>query len=190
MAALVDEGKLSFDDRVRDHLPTFRLSDDLADREVRLRDLVCHRTGLATNDLLWYRAPWSPEEGVARLAYLPLARPFRTALQYNSVAFTAAGLAAARAAETIWPELIRTRLLAPLGMKRTCLDAADCGIFPAGNLPCVDGLCGCNTSSDCADGERCAGSKCVTGCDNPSDCPYDQDCPSGACVGSSYEWMR
>ena len=124
MALLVDEGKLAWDDRVRDRLPWFRLSDDLADREVRLRDLVCHRTGLATNDLLWYRAPWSPEEGVRRLGHLPLARPFRSAFQYNSVTFTAAGLAAARAADTDWASLIGNRLLVPLGMKRTCLDAA------------------------------------------------------------------
>jgi CubicO group peptidase (beta-lactamase class C family) len=124
MAGLVDEGKLAWDDRVRDHLPFFHLGDPLADREVRLRDLVCHRTGLATNDLLWYRAPSSPEEGVRRLRYLPLARPFRTAFQYNSVTFTAAGLAAARAADTDWASLVQKRLLDPLGMKRTCLDAA------------------------------------------------------------------
>jgi CubicO group peptidase (beta-lactamase class C family) len=124
MALLVDEGKLDWDDRVRDHLPFFRLSDPLADREVRLRDLVCHRTGLASNDLLWYRAPWGPEEGVRRLGFLPLARPFRSAFQYNSVTFTAAGLAAARAARTDWASLIHTLLLTPLEMKRTCLSAA------------------------------------------------------------------
>jgi CubicO group peptidase (beta-lactamase class C family) len=124
MAMLVDEGKLKWDDRARDHLPFFRLSDPLADREVRLRDLVCHRTGVGNCDLLWYRAPWSPQEGVRRLGFLPLARPFRTAFQYNSTAFTAAGLAAARAAHTDWASLVRQRLLAPLGMKRTCLDAA------------------------------------------------------------------
>src|SRR5262245_51749456 len=123
MAALVEEGKFAWDDRVSKHLPTFRLSDDLASRDVRLRDLLCHRTGLATNDLLWYRAPWSPEESVSRLAHLPLARPFRTTFQYNSTAYTAAGLAAAKAADTTWDALIQKRLLTPLGMKRTCLDS-------------------------------------------------------------------
>jgi len=123
MAMLVDDGKLTWDDRVRDHLPAFRLSDDLVTRDVRLRDLVCHRTGLASNDLVWFHAPWSPEEGVERLAYLPLAKPFRTAFQYNSVTFRAAGLAAARANKTTWQELIRERVLLPLGMKRTALDA-------------------------------------------------------------------
>jgi CubicO group peptidase (beta-lactamase class C family) len=130
MALLAHEGKLAWDDRVRDRLPIFRLSDPLADREVRLRDLVCHRTGLANSDLLWYRASWSPQESVRRLGHLPLARPFRTAFQYNSTTFTAAGLAAARAAGTDWPGLMRKRLLDPLGMKRTCLSAAEADRHP------------------------------------------------------------
>jgi CubicO group peptidase (beta-lactamase class C family) len=121
MALLADEGKLGWDDRVRKHLPWFRLSDPLVSEEVRLRDLVCHRTGLAAHELLWHGAPWSPEEAVRRLRFLPLARPFRTALQYQSTAFTAAGLAAASAAGCPWTELVRKRLLAPLGMTATCL---------------------------------------------------------------------
>jgi CubicO group peptidase (beta-lactamase class C family) len=60
---------------------------------------------------------------MARLAYLPLAKPFRTTFQYNSVTFRAAGFAAARANGTSWEELIRKRVLVPLGMKRTCLDS-------------------------------------------------------------------
>src|SRR5262245_23766430 len=44
LALLIDDGKAGWDDKVRDHLPYFRLSDPLADREVRLRDLLCHRT--------------------------------------------------------------------------------------------------------------------------------------------------
>src|SRR5262249_1591855 len=57
-AVLVDEGKLKWDDPVRKHLPWFRLADPLADRDVTLRDLLCHRTGLGRNDLLLYHAPW------------------------------------------------------------------------------------------------------------------------------------
>src|SRR5262245_8321592 len=62
MAMLAEEGKLTWDDPVQKHLPWFRLSDPLVEREVRLRDLVCHRTGLAEHELLWRRAPWGPEE--------------------------------------------------------------------------------------------------------------------------------
>ena len=46
VAMLADEGKLKWDDKVHDHLDYFRLSDPAADREVTLRDLLCHRTGM------------------------------------------------------------------------------------------------------------------------------------------------
>jgi len=39
-----------------------RLADPLADAEVTLRDLLTHRTGVASHDFLWYRSPLSPEE--------------------------------------------------------------------------------------------------------------------------------
>src|SRR5262245_49248588 len=52
-AMLVDEGKLTWDDKVRDRLDYFRLSDELADRDVTLRDLLCHRTGMPRHDMLW-----------------------------------------------------------------------------------------------------------------------------------------
>lgn len=117
MALLVDEGKMSWDDRVRKHLPYFRLSDPLADAEVRLRDLVTHRTGLAGHELLWYHAAWSPEEAVRRAGRLPLDRPFRSAFQYQTTMFTAAGLAVASAAKMPWDQFVTERLLVPLGMK-------------------------------------------------------------------------
>jgi CubicO group peptidase (beta-lactamase class C family) len=123
MAALVDEKKLHWDDHVRKHLKWFHLSDPLADGDVRLRDLMCHRTGVGSHDALWYRTPWTPEETARRLAKLPLDKPFRTTFQYQSTMFTAAGLAAASAAGTPWGEVIQKRLLDPLGMKNTRLNS-------------------------------------------------------------------
>ncbi|MFO0877742.1 MAG: serine hydrolase [Gemmataceae bacterium] len=120
MAQLVGEGKLTWDDPVRDHLPDFRLSDPLVERDVRLRDLLCHRTGLGAHELLWRGAPWGPDEAVRRLRFLPLDRPFRTEVRYQSTAFAAAGLAAAAADGCTWSEQIQRRLLDPLGMKSTC----------------------------------------------------------------------
>ncbi len=120
MAILVDDGKMGWDDSVRKHLSYFHLSDPLADQDVRLRDLVCHRTGLASNDLLWYRAPWSMEEMVRRAGKLPLDQPFRTRFQYQSTMFTAAGLAVASAAGQPWQDFVQKRLLDPLDMTESC----------------------------------------------------------------------
>jgi CubicO group peptidase (beta-lactamase class C family) len=117
LAMLVEEDKLHWDDPVRKHVPFFHLSDPLADNAVRLRDLLCHRTGVGTHDLFWYRAPWPPEEAVRRVAFLPLSRPFRTAFQYQSTMFTAVGLAVASASGMAWADIVEKRLFAPLGMK-------------------------------------------------------------------------
>ncbi len=128
LAALVDDGKLTWDDPVRKHVPFFHLSDRLADQDVRIRDLLCHRTGVGSHDLLWYRAPWSPEESVRRVALLPLDRPFRSAFQYQSTMYTAAGFAVASAGKMPWEDFVRARLLEPLGMKSTfCTSAAAAG---------------------------------------------------------------
>src|SRR5262245_25267407 len=136
MALLVEEGKLGWDDKVQKHLPWFRLSDELVEREVTLRDLLCHRTGLGAHELLWFRAPWSPEEAIRRLRHVPLSMPFRTALQYQSTAVAAAGLAAAKASGTSWSDLVRKRLLTPLGMKSTCTsfpEALKSGVLATGH---------------------------------------------------------
>jgi CubicO group peptidase (beta-lactamase class C family) len=117
LALLVDEGKAGWDDPVRKHVPWFRLADPLADRDVTLRDLLCHRTGLARHDLLWYHAPWTVEETVRRMAYLEPAHPFRAAYEYNNLAYLAAGLAASAAAGTPWHQYVQHRLFDPLGMK-------------------------------------------------------------------------
>jgi len=125
LAMLVDEGRLRWDDPVRKHLDWFHLADSLADRDVTLRDLVTHRTGLRGHDLLWYRSPWTPEEAVRRAGLLPLDRPFRTAFQYQSTMFTAAGLAVSAAAERPWHVFVKERLLDPLGMSATVFTSTD-----------------------------------------------------------------
>ncbi|MCI0681507.1 MAG: serine hydrolase [Gemmataceae bacterium] len=117
LAMLVDDGKLDWDDPVRKHLPWFKLADPLADANVTLRDLLTHRTGLAPHNPLWYRSPLTMEERVRRLAFLEPSHSFRSAFQYQAVAFGAAGLAGARAAGTTWHDLMERRLFTPLDMK-------------------------------------------------------------------------
>lgn len=117
LALLVDEGKADWDDRVRKHLPSFRLDDALADRDVRLCDLLCHRIGLARHDLLWYRAPWSIEESVRRMAYLERSSSFRSTYEYNNLAYLAMGRAIGAIAQKPWHIFVRERLFKPLGMK-------------------------------------------------------------------------
>ncbi|MFL5241629.1 MAG: serine hydrolase [Gemmataceae bacterium] len=120
MALLVDEGKMEWDDRVGKHVPSFHLSDPLADGDVRLRDLMCHRTGLRGHDFLWYRAPWDQVEAIRKIGLVKLDKPFRTTLQYQSIMFMVAGRAVESASKLSWSKFIKKRLLDPLEMKDTC----------------------------------------------------------------------
>lgn len=118
MGMLVDEGKMHWDDPVRKHIDFFQLSDPSANALVTMRDLVSHRTGVANNDLLWYRAPWSREEAIHKIGRVKLKKPFRTALQYQSTMFTAAGYAVEKAAGMPWESFVQKRIFDPLGMTR------------------------------------------------------------------------
>jgi len=121
LAMLVDEGKLAWDDRVQDHLPWFQLYDPYVSREMRIRDLLSHRSGLGTysGDLLWYGTPYSAEEVVRRARFLPPAYPFRAGYGYTNLMFIAAGEVIRAVSGEPWDVFVRRRILDPLGMRRT-----------------------------------------------------------------------
>lgn len=118
-ASLISKKKLDWDDKVQKHLPWFKLSEPLATEDCRLRDLFCHRTGLGSNDLLWYRSGLKPEENVRRAAFLQLDKPFRSAYQYQSIMYSAGGLVCEKAGKESWEKLLQQNILDPLGMKNT-----------------------------------------------------------------------
>lgn len=125
-AVLVDQKKLGWDDPVRKHLPWFRMSDPLAERELTLRDCLCHRTGLHDRDeLLYWRAPWSLEEVVRRIAHLELGFPFRSTFHYCGLNYFIAPMVVAATAGKPWHEFARDKLLAPLGMTETAFTKAE-----------------------------------------------------------------
>lgn len=116
MAILVDEGKMSWDDHPRKHLPWFKLSDPHADALVTMRDLVSHRTGMPRHDALWCVEDRDAEEIVRRYGAAPKSTSFRSAYEYANVPFSAAGLCVGNAAESTWQEFLKTRIFDPLGM--------------------------------------------------------------------------
>lgn len=117
VAVLIDEGKMKWDDKVSKHLTGFRMSDALADREVTLRDCLCHRTGLSRHDVLWIKAPQSRDEILRRVGGLPLSTSFRSTWEYNNAMFVVAGQAAGKAGGSTWEDGVRKKIFDPLGMK-------------------------------------------------------------------------
>ncbi len=127
VAMLVDDKKLSWDDRVVDSLPYFQLYDPYVTSDIRIRDLLSHRSGLGTfsGDLVWYGTSYSREDVLRRARYLKQASPFRSRYGYQNLMFIAAGEVVAAAAGTSWDRFVKARILDPLGMTRTVTTLAD-----------------------------------------------------------------
>jgi CubicO group peptidase (beta-lactamase class C family) len=121
LAMLVDEGKLRWDDRVTDYIPELRLYDAYASHEVTIRDLLTHRTGLPAMDLFWAvgENDITFPEIIRRLRFIPPSTSFRSAWDYNNVAYAITGTLVERASGMPWDAFIHTRIFAPLGMNES-----------------------------------------------------------------------
>jgi CubicO group peptidase (beta-lactamase class C family) len=118
-ATLVDEGKMRWDDPVIRHLPGFELPDAARTQSVTMRDLLAHRVGLEPGNWMFRITRYDKAEVLRRLRYLKEQAPLRTGMTYSNVLYLAAGEAAAHTAGMSYEELVRTRLIEPLGMKST-----------------------------------------------------------------------
>ncbi len=125
LAIVSDEGKLAWDTPVVEYLPDFRLKDDVATQGMTATDLLTHRSGLPRHDLLWYSTPFSREELYHRLRYLEPSKPFRGAWQYQNLMYMTAGYLAGQRAGTSWEDLVRQRILGPLGMTGASVSMAE-----------------------------------------------------------------
>src|SRR5687768_3298844 len=122
LSILADEKKLSLDDRVIDHLPWFQMSDPYVTREMRIRDLLVHRSGLSlgAGDLLfWPATTYTTREVAERLRNVPLTGNFRSQYAYDNILYGVAQLVIEKASGQSYEEFLRTRIFAPLGMDET-----------------------------------------------------------------------
>jgi CubicO group peptidase (beta-lactamase class C family) len=119
VATLVDEGKMSWDDPVRRYLPQVEFADAYRTANVTIRDLLAHRVGVETGNWMARITGYSTGEVLRRVRFLRERVPFRTEMFYSNIGYTAAGEAAAAAAKMPYNDLVRTRLIEPLGMRDT-----------------------------------------------------------------------
>lgn len=121
LAILVDEGKVKWDDKVSQYLPDFQMPDAYVTRELTIRDLLTHRSGLGTfsGDLLWYETTFTTDETLRRVRFLKPTNGFRASYGYQNLMFTAAGRIVEKVTGKSWAEFVRERILTPLGMTNT-----------------------------------------------------------------------
>ena len=130
LGLLVEEGKLQWDAPVIRYLPAFAMYDPFVTRELTIRDLLVHRSGLGlgAGDLLWWpESTYDRKEIVRRLRFIPPATSFRSAYAYDNVLYTVAGEVIAAVSGLSWEDFVARRILAPVGMTGSNVRHSDAG---------------------------------------------------------------
>ena len=116
MGILNDEGKFDWDKPVRQYIPDFQVYDPVASERMTPRDLITHRSGLASHDLVWYSSNFSREDLVHRLRFLQSNRDFRSGYHYNNMLVMTAGYVVGKVSGEGWENFVRQHIWQPLGM--------------------------------------------------------------------------
>jgi len=119
LGLLVEEGKLAWDAPVVNYLPWFMMSDPYVTRELSVRDLLVHRSGLGlgAGDLLWWpESTYNREEVARRLRYIKPATSFRSAYAYDNVLYLVAGEVIQALSGQTWEDFVGGRILKKVGM--------------------------------------------------------------------------
>ncbi len=132
LAKLVDAGKLSWDTRVTDVLPSFRLGDSATTAQVRVKHLICACTGLPRQDLEWLfqYGDMTPDSALATLATMQPTSRFGEMFQYSNPLAAAGGFVGGHVAYprlalgAAYDSAMRVMVFKPLGMEATTFDYA------------------------------------------------------------------
>ncbi|KAI1311580.1 hypothetical protein EDD11_003355 [Mortierella claussenii] len=118
---LVAEGKLDWDKTpVSQYLPEFQLKHPHHTAEFTLSDLLSHRTGMASDDdISFYYTKESMSDVIKRLKHADIPVKTGSKRTYCNTMFSTAGEAAARVANVKYEDLVRDKVLRPLGLDNT-----------------------------------------------------------------------
>jgi CubicO group peptidase (beta-lactamase class C family) len=120
IAMLIDEGKMSWDDKVRKYIPEFKMYDPYVTDAFTVRDLLTHRSGLGlgSGDLMFFPdgGTFTREEMIHNLRYLKPVSEFRTKYDYDNNLYIVAGEIIAKVSGLSWEEFVEQRMMKPLGI--------------------------------------------------------------------------
>ncbi|MBS1489765.1 MAG: serine hydrolase [Bacteroidetes bacterium] len=119
MGMLVDEGKLKWDDPVINYLPEFQLYDPAVTRELKIKDLFLHDSGVGNTDFLWTFMDIPAREVLNRIRLVEPSYSFRSSFIYQNIFYIAAGEVIEKVSGKPWEIFIQERIFIPLAMTRT-----------------------------------------------------------------------
>lgn len=120
VARLVDQGKLSWEDKVTKYLPDFHLSDPSITQELTIEDMLSHRSGLPgfSADTL-INLGWSAPEVLSSMKKLPNVGEFRKDYDYQNVLVGVVGMILEKVTRKPLPQLFKDEIFQPVGLEET-----------------------------------------------------------------------
>lgn len=119
MGMLVDEGKIKWNDPVQKYLPELQLYDAYVTRELKIRDLLIHDSGIGGTDFFTGYMSIPVNEMFRRMVMVKPAYSFRSGFEYQNIMYSAAGRIIERLTGKPWSDVIQERIFTPLGMNQT-----------------------------------------------------------------------
>ena len=119
LATLVDSNRIGWDDKVIDRLPGFQMYDPWVTREMTIRDLLVHRSGLGlgAGDLLFVpRSNRSRANVVQALRHIKPATSFRSGYAYDNILYTVAGALIEAVTGQTYENYVRQHVFQPAGL--------------------------------------------------------------------------
>jgi len=120
---LVDEKKITWDTKVTDVIPEFKMYDAYVTSEFTIRDLLTHRSGLglgAGDLMIWPDSSTvDKKQLIHNLRYLKPVSSFRTKFDYDNLMYIVAGDIVSRVSGMTYENFIESRIIKPLGMTKT-----------------------------------------------------------------------
>lgn len=120
-----DEGKLSLDDSPKKYLSYFKMYDPETDKNMTVRDLMTHSSGLNRTDLAMITGKLNRQELIQVVGFAKPMAKLRERWFYQNVMFAAAGEVVATVQKTPWEKFIPERIFKPLSMTNSTMSMID-----------------------------------------------------------------
>ncbi len=120
-----DEGKVSLADSPKKYLSYFKMQDPETDKNITIRDLMCHSSGLNRTDLAMITGKLNRQELIQVAGEAKPMAKLREKFFYQNIMFAATGEIVATVQKKPWEKFVPERIFAPLGMTNSTMSVAD-----------------------------------------------------------------
>lgn len=123
LAILVDEGKITWQDKVKDYIPEFKMYNPYVTEHFNIQDLLTHRSGLGLGigDLMIFPdgSSFTLDDILTSFQYFEPVSAFRTKFDYDNLLYLVAGEVIKRVSGMSWEDFIKERIFNPLNMDKS-----------------------------------------------------------------------